>query len=198
MNPFLLVVVFVFSLAGLSHAENFYQAQIGIKIQNATQPESPRKAKLFDRLTPQDSLQVYVVPDSSADIAFIYLIYSDPQRAQQVNPQPRLNRCKTPLKILPNRFEYMTFDGKNKREWLTVICSPDSLPEIETLDGTSAEWRTLKHQLQAENSLNLAETAVKPWSIGGVIRDPQDTFLEELDVYTGQSMVIVGYEFRVQ
>jgi hypothetical protein len=126
----LLILNFLFSIASISIAESLelLRASIGIEIHSKGQS---LKAKTNDRLTLEDKLSIYVVPEQDS---FVYIINSNYKIASLIdlggNQKKVLARS---LQIYPSPSEGYRIDGSENVESFSIICSPKELTSISQL-----------------------------------------------------------------
>jgi hypothetical protein len=174
------------------------RAKIGIQIRSG---DRISRAKSRDRLKKGDFIRLYIHPEHSS---FVYIIHSDNKEATLLNSLKQTMQSST--LVMPSLQQYYQVDGKSKTESFTIICSPNELKELSERfkDGgiPCQDWDQLKNEYLSKNVIELPQDDKKPFAIAGNVRgaanDAQgDPFSDKLQVFSGKSMVVKHYEFRV-
>jgi len=202
----LLLVVFVavFMLAGgafdRARCGERVRAKVGIQIRSG---DRVLRAKTRDRLHAGDLLRIYVHPEHSS---YVYVVHSDGTRAALLNTVEQGMQSST--LVMPSLQEYYQVDGKSSTECFTILCSPKALPEVNTLfqDGQvpHEEWTALAEALSKRGRICLTQEQGenRPFAIAGNVRGAGgasigDPFSRELQVFSGESLLMKQYTFRV-
>lgn len=190
-----------FLTAGVSPAiagENIVRAKLGISVQSA---DRQWRAKTGERLSAGDRLRIYVYPEEDS---FIYVVHTDLKSASLLKMVEK--SVPAALLVLPSARECYQVDGQSPIETFTIICSPEELKEIPTLfdAGASLEkWSSLEKELAEKSVIDLGDKPDKPFAIAGNVRGLPDSgvgdsFLSELQVYSGNGLLVKHYEFTVK
>jgi len=185
--------------------QKIVRAKIGIRIRSG---DEVRRATVRERVKVGDRLRVYVIPEP--DPAYIYVIHSDQKTVAQLNKAEQHKIPKDFVLMLPSpsKEDFYQIDGESPLEYITVICSPDQLSELEDLlkaeDLSYEKWREVEQKLIEQSQIDLRDQVSKSWIIAGAIKDPAgairdpDPFLKKLQIFSGKSLVVRKYEFRVK
>ncbi len=194
--------LFVFvSLAPAEDTQKFVKAQIGVKL---VSEEEMYPAAKSNRVAVGDKFQVYIVPRFNA---YIYVVQSNQHTAVRLDAK----EGKKIARKYPLRFPLFTnqsllfetepfYTIKNKQESITIICSKHEQVEIDDLfKGGSVphkKWLEVEQALQ-KSRLDLSTPLLKPLNIAGTARDiKDDPFFKELQIFSGELLVITKYRFR--
>lgn len=134
-------------------------------------------AKSHERITTRDKLRIYVAPKEEA---YIYIVHTNGNTASLLLDINRVAKANQ-LIILPNNSQFYQFDGTNRKESITIICSPKRRIDIwEMFPSKSAN---ISHTKWAEVEKNLVEASrivlgkktgpQKRLIIGGSVRNLQ-------------------------
>ncbi|MBN2285223.1 MAG: hypothetical protein JXI43_02150 [Tissierellales bacterium] len=174
-------------------------ARIGIQIRSGGQIA---RAKSNDRLKTGDLFRVYVYPEETS---YVYVVHTDGKEAKLLNIAEQ--KAQSLVTVLPSFQRYYQVDGKSLKETITIIISPNELPEvIDALENGKilcSKWVEIEEELQGKGSIDLSETIEKPISLSGTVRgEPNecdvDPFIEDLQTYSGKSILFKKYEFSVK
>jgi hypothetical protein len=176
------------------------KAKVGILIKSG---EKEHRAKAKDDLKPLDSLRIYVLPDRES---YIYVIHSDLQVATLLN-YGQYKRPNTSATVLPSKKDFYQVDGKSSFETFTIICSPIKQSDVSDLFTSDkvphSKWAILNTKLREMSRIDLSERSNKPFTLLGNVRALEssrinDLFVKELPIYSGKSILVKKYEFRVK
>jgi hypothetical protein len=179
--------------------EDLIRAKVGIQIRSG---DRVMRAKSRDRLKTGDYLRLYVHPEHGS---YVYVIHSDQKTATLLNTIRQTIQSST--LVMPSLQQYYQVDGKSKIESFTIICSPNQIDELSKLfkNGSTShkEWEKIKKDLSSKSEIQLASNTEKPFAIAGNVRGAGDDvkgdpFSKELQVFSGKTMVLKHYEFRVK
>ena len=178
--------------------ENIVRAKVGIAVQSA---DRQWRARANERLVAGDRLRIYVYPEEDS---YVYVIHTDLRNASLLKTVEK--SVPAGLLVLPSAREYYEVDGQSLVETFTIICSPEELKEIPVLfsSGESLEkWPFLEKELMEKGGIDLGEKPDKPFAIAGNVRGLPDSglgdpFLSELQVYSGNGLLVKRYEFTVK
>jgi len=192
-----LCLFFLGSIVSANDEPDVRRAKIGIQVRSGDQS---RRAKAQERVMARTRLRIYVQPESVD--AYIYVIHNDQDTVTQLNEQEHITSAKPILK-LPSPPAFYQFDGASPLEGITIICSPVKLSEIarllEAQETSYAAWVEFEKELIAKSTIDLSDTPSKPWTLAAGIRGTEtDDFVEELQIFSGKSLVIKKYEFTVK
>ena len=190
-----------FSTADISPAvagENIVRAKLGIAIQSA---DRQWRARASERLAAGDRLRIYVYPEEDS---YIYVVHTDLRSASLLKTVEK--SVPAGLLVLPSAREYYEVDGQSPAEGFTIICSPEELKEIPACFGSGEsleKWLSLEKELTEKGGIDLGEKPDKPFAIAGNVRGlpdsgTGDSFLSELQVYSGNGLLVKHYEFTVK
>lgn len=178
--------------------EKVVRAKVGVSVESEGRQ---LRAKANERLAAGDHLRVYVYPEEDC---YVYVIHADQKTATLLKTVEK--NVPAGLLVLPSQKEFYEVDGKSLVETFTVVCSPEELKEISTLfnSGPSYEnWASLEKELIKKGEIDLGDKPDKPFAIAGNVRGlpesgPGDSFLSELQVYSGNGILVKRYEFTVK
>ena len=200
----ILVLVFlsIFIIAGsissaLSQDEKV-RAKIGIKIKSGDQV---MRAKSRDRLKAGDLLRIYVHPEGSS---YIYVVHSDKKTVTLLNIVEQKVQGST--LVLPSVQEFYQVDGASPVETFTIICSPLELSDVSgILSSTMSheKWTAIENQLIEKSKIVLTQKTESPFAIAGNVRGGigpgiGDPFVNKLQIFSGKSLLVKRYEFKVK
>lgn len=186
------------SMVSADESQQIVRAKIGIQVRSG---DEIRRAAALEHVKAGDRLRIYLI--SEPETAYIYVIHANQDAVARLNDNEEQYQIAGGVPVtLPSmdRDTFYTIDGASPQESITVICSPVQLPEVETLlqsDDLSYErWLELEQTLIEQNHIDLRDQIEKPWIIAGGVRSV-DPFLTELQIFSGKSLVVRKYEFRV-
>jgi hypothetical protein len=206
MRLFIKMLGVVFMVAALAAAgtlpglaqEKIVRAKLGIAIQSG---KEIRPAKSSDSLKAGDSLRIYVHPEERS---FVYVVHTDGKTVALLHMVEQRGQSST--LVLPSVQEFYAVDGKSKVETFTIICSPEEVKQIWALVNsqmTPELWDNLQRELLKKGELELVQKSEKPFAISGTVRGAgdgkdEDPFVKDLQIFSGKSMVVKQYEFRIK
>lgn len=174
------------------------RAKIGIRIQSGTQV---MLAKAYDRVHMGDQLRLYIVPETQT---YTYVIHTDHKKVQllyQEHYVPDFNGHQ-PIRFPSEPQREYTIDGQSPLEEFIIICSPIELVYITNLfespEASYERWKLIEDKLMEKSSIKLSETSDKPFVIAGNVRSMEETFLQQLQIFSGQEFLVKKYAFRVK
>ncbi|MBN1104459.1 MAG: hypothetical protein JXL84_13660 [Deltaproteobacteria bacterium] len=178
--------------------EKTVRAKIGILVKSGDQI---LKAKAKDRIKAGDMVRIYVHPEVSS---YVYVVHSDLKRVTLLNMVEQ--RIQSSTLVLPSVQEFYQVDGKSAMETFTVICSPNEVKAVSALVSaqmTGDRWDSLQRELAKKGEMELAEKSERPFAIAGNVRGAgdaagADAFVKELQIFSGKSVLVKQYEFRVK
>ncbi len=185
-----------------SWAQERVRAKLGIQIQSG---DRVAKAKAQDRIISGDRLRIYVIP---RDDVYVYVVHTDTQRVTLLTSQPaQAYITGGKALILPSTQAYYQVDGASPSEAFTIICSPEELVEMSRLrhgeQMSYAAWSALEEKLIDRSKIDLSDRSEKPFPIAGTVRGVSgapidDPFLKRLRVFSGKSLLVKTYAFRIK
>ena len=201
-------VLFILSLSVFLITGSFYpvgaqeekvRAKIGIQIKSG---DRIMRAKSQDRLKAGDLLRIYVHPEKTSHV---YVVHTDLREATLLNMVEQ--KIQSSTVVMPSLQEFYQVDGKSQKETFTIIISPDELPEALDVLGTGnapySKWAEIEEVLLEKSKIDLSQKTEKPFAISGNVRgavgsDDVDPFVGKLQIFSGKSILIKRYEFRVK
>lgn len=178
--------------------QKMVRAQLGILIKSGDQTV---RAKGKDRLKAHDLLRVYVYPEENL---YIYVVHTDQKKVTLLKMVDK--KVHSASLALPSSHEFYEVDGESPEETFTVICSPDELTEVSALAGSKVsreDWANLERDLIKRGEIDLGQKPEKPFAIAGNVRgeidaSAKDRFESELQIFTGNTILVKRYEFSVK
>jgi hypothetical protein len=195
LSVFLIIV----SISPGNAQEELVRAKLGIQIRSGNQIE---RAKTEDRLKAGDLIRIYVHPEETSHV---YVIHTDLKKATLLNMVQQKTQSST--LVMPSLHEFYQVDGKSPKETFTIIISPNELPEVleilRTGNAPYSEWVEAEKVLLERGKIDLSQKTEKPFSITGNVRgavgtDDLDPFVNKLQIFSGRSILVKRYEFRVK
>ena len=189
----------VWALPPAGGQEERVRAKVGIEVKSG---DHVRRAKSRDALRSGDFLRLHVRPEAPCHV---YVVYAD-QKTATVLKEARHEIGAATLSM-PSPTQYYQVDGQSAVERFTVICSPGAVPELAPLLEAGsvpyAAWAEIERGLRDRSSIGLTQDVEKPFAIAGNVRGPgeepqADSFAARLPIFSGKSLVLRGYEFRVE
>ncbi len=174
------------------------RAKIGVQISSSGKS---KLAKSRDRLKSGDLLRIYVHPEKAS---YIYVVYSDKKDISLLSMTQQ--RILSSSLVLPSVNEYYEIDGASKFERFTIICSPKEINEIPHFFDSNPsfkKWEALEKELDDKSKIQLNEKSDTPFAIAGNVRggispDQGSSLVKKLKIFTGKSMVVRKYEFKIK
>ena len=200
--PFLMslsVFFIINSIHPVFAQEERVRAKVGIQIRSGDQIIS---AKSKDRLNVNDLIRIYVYPEETSHI---YVVHSDLKEVTLLNVVQQMKRSST--LVMPSLDEFFQADGTSSTETFTIIISPKELTEVTEVlkNGTAPykEWIGVEESLLDKSKIDLSQDVEKPFSIAGNVRGIESTsdidpFVNSLKIFSGKSLLVKRYEFRVK
>jgi hypothetical protein len=183
-------------LVGASE-DSLVAARIGVQLVSG---DVVRRARSRDRVRQGDQLRIYVEPESRAHI---YIIHTDYKTLTLVEDGRRAtDASKRVMSPVPPKF--YDVDGTSAREVITVLVSPQPLEEVtgvfEGVVTNYGQWKQVEDKLASRSRIDLSEEVEKPYAIAGNVRQlyEEDAFAEHLITYSGKSLIVKRFEFRVE
>jgi len=126
------------------------------------------RAKTRDRLHAGDHFRIYVIPEQDVNV---YFVYSDEKTASLVK---QVKAGYLDNLALPNLDDAYEIDGASDSAWLTIICSPGKIDQVDALFHTPTvsheAWKQLETQLIQRSKIVLSQAQPKPFGIAGNVR----------------------------
>ena len=185
------------------------RAKIGIQVQSQNKVF---RAKSRERMRAGDLIRLYVHPEKSC---YVYIVHSDGQNANLLNMTQQEVQSST--LILPSAQDFFEFDGKSKMEEITIICSPQRIQSLSGMaeKGLSHErWLVMEKDLMAQSKLLIDDEERQSFAIAGNVRGLDgvaksgsaglststntDAFLRELQIFSGNGLLVKTYAFKIQ
>lgn len=179
-------------------AEDRVRAKVGIQVRSG---ERTAPAKATETVKTGDFLRVYVIPE---DDAYVYIVHNDGKTSTLLNaPDTKAKMSKGVPMALPTPEKEYQIDGTSEKESITVICSPTELREVATLFHTAnvpqKNWMSLEKELLEKSKIDLTQKSGKPFQMAGNVRSlGSDSFVDKLQIFSGNTMVVKKYDFQVQ
>jgi len=179
--------------------EETVRAKIGIQIKSA---DRTMRAKSYDRLKKDDLLRIYVHPERTSHV---YVIHTDLKNVTLLNNVQQ--KIQSSTLVMPSLQEFYQVDGESPTESFTIIISDGEVSEVsEALkDGSVSykKWVRIEQRLFDENKIDLSQKSEKPFSISGTVRGvsrdgDMDPFVCKLQIFSGKSILVKRYEFKVK
>jgi hypothetical protein len=197
-----LSAVLVMGFTAPCWAQSRVRAKIGIRIASNNRADW---AKTRDRLQAGDLLRVYVLPEEDA---YIYLVYTDKKTPVLLNSKTYKEKiAKSTIVAFPSESDFYQTDGANPLEYFTIVCSPTEIPDIANLFNSPhvshAQWIPLEAELVKRSTIDIDQKSEKPFAIAGSVRGgtastTSPSFIDELLIFSGESLVVKRYEFAVK
>jgi len=183
---------------GISEAisqEDKVRAKIGILIQSGDRV-MPAKSK--DILKVGDLIRIYVHPEISS---YIYVVHNDQKTVSLLNMVEQ--RIHSSTLVLPSIQEFYQVDGKSPIESFSIICSQTELTELSGLfnsDIPYGRWVEIEREMIKKSKIVLDQKLEKPFAFSSNVRRPvkEDQFINKLKIFSGKSLLIKRYKFRVK
>jgi len=193
-----ILALFCVAAAGPAPAqETLVRAKIGILIHSGDQTA---RAKTSQKIRAGDRIRIYVQPEKDG---YIYVIHSDHHTATLLNAGQE--KITGGTLVMPSVRNFFEVDGSSQNETIAIICSPTPLQEVSGVLGTGQapheKWVPIETALDKKSRIDLSAIAEKPFTIAGNVRgtgETADPFIDQLSVYSGKTLVLKRYAFRVE
>lgn len=200
----IIIVLFVSSslVAGstcpVSSQEKRVRAKIGIQIRSG---DRVIRAKSRDTLKAGDLFRIYVHPEETSHV---YVVHTDHKTATLLNMVQQ--KIQSSTLVMPSIQELYEVDGKSPIETVTIICSPNELTEVMDIlasgEALYSRWAKFEDRLLERSKIDLSQEPERPFAIAGNVRGiggtgNLDPFVSELQIFSGKSILVKRYEFRV-
>jgi hypothetical protein len=114
------------------------------------------------------------------------------------------HRIHSSTTVLPSIQDFYQVDGQSPVETFSIICSPKEVKELSALMTSQMpykRWVSLEEDLLKRGEIDLAQRPEKPFAIAGNVRGGNETakdpFVKDLQIFSGKSVLVKKYEFRV-
>jgi hypothetical protein len=182
-------------------AQEIVRARIGIRIKSADQTAWAEEKR---RVKTGDLLRLYVVPEKSS---YVYFVYDDNKTAILLNIEQHKKKFDQGTTIVsPSGNRFYKIEGSSERESFTIICSRNEMVEVSSLLNSTyiphSKWIILEGELIEKSKIDMNQKIDKPFPITGSVRDlgegvNDDSFLKGLEIVFGRSFLIKKYEFTI-
>lgn len=178
--------------------QQIIRAKIGIQVKSGKREQRAKSRQLLKK---GDLLRIYVHPEESS---FIYVVHATKETVTLLNMTKQ--QIKSSTLILPSILSYYEVDGNSAFEQITVVCSPQEIVELSTLGQrsmTHEQWTTLNQRLQKQSKIVLSKKSEVAFALAGNVRSlggagNTDSFAKQLQIYSGQGLLVKHYEFKVR
>lgn len=178
--------------------ERTVRAKVGILVKSGDQMI---RAKSRDRLKAGDLVRIYVHPEVSS---YVYVVHTDQKEVTLLNVVEQ--KIQSSSLVLPSLQEFYQVDGKSPVETFTVICSPQEVKEVSALLTSRIpyeKWAAVEKDLSTKGEVDLSQKTERPFAIAGNVRGAGDStagdpFVNELQIFSGKSILVKQYEFSVK
>ena len=196
---FLSISLLTINIYPVDAQEEKIRAKIGIQIKSG---DRIMRAKSQDRLKAGDLLRIYVHPEKTSHV---YVVHTDLKKAALLNMVQQ--KIQSSTLVMPSLQEFYQVDGESQKETFTIIISPNEMPEALDVLGTGkasySRWVKIEKILIEKSKIELSQKTEKPFSISGNVRGAAgpgdvDPFVGKLQIFSGKSIIVKRYEFRVK
>lgn len=194
------IILFLFttSLPFAQGQENQVRAKIGILIKSG---EKISRAKSRDRIAAGDLLRIYIHPENNS---YVYVVHTDRKTVTALHMVDQ--NIKSATLVLPSLQTFYQVDGRSQAEAFTIVCSPRELKEVSALAHTQysyEQWAQIENALIEKNKIDLSQQPEKPFTIAGNVRGGfgagnGDPFVNKLQIFSGNELLVKKYEFKVK
>ncbi len=197
-RPLLIICLLILSVITVIAQQSKVQANIGLLKQSGTKVN---RLKTNDRVSVGDQMRIFVQPLQDS---YIYVIFSDGITAHFLNGKESEKRIKkNKMLLLPSDTEFYVFDDKSSKGYVTIVCSPVSLEEIETAFKNEQElkhkdWTNLETNLTKNLKADLHKKSDKPISIAGNVRGMNDDFRNQLQTFSDEKVIMKKFTLEVK
>jgi hypothetical protein len=218
-------VIWLIAIAGLISSEyifptllhavdnsNKVRAKIGVQISG----DRIIRAKSKEILKVGDAVRLYVHSEASC---YVYIVHTDGKNVNLLNITEQ--KIQSSTLILPSAQAFYEIDGQSDMEKFTIICTPQPIEQLAGMEKrtlTSSDWSALESELQKKSAI-LDSDEESPFIINGSVAAiagnvrgvsntistiknssgaNDDPFLKELQIFSGNNLVIKTYQFKIQ
>jgi len=196
---FLSIFLITGSIYSVCAEEEKVRAKIGIQIKSG---DRIVRAKSNDRLKKGDLLRIYLHPEEASHV---YIVHTDLKNVTFLNEDQQ--KIQSSTLMMPSPRDYYEVDGESSTETITIIVSPNEVPELlkklEQQNKSYAGWLEYENILIEKGKIDLSTSTVKPFPMAGNVRglpgaSDIDPFMKELQIFSGKSILVKKYEFKVK
>ncbi|SLM28256.1 exported hypothetical protein [Desulfamplus magnetovallimortis] len=190
-----------------SEKNSIVRAKIGIQIQSG---EKAYRSRSRERLLPGDLIRLYVHTENSC---YLYVVHTDTNSVNLLNITEQ--KIQSSTLILPSAQAFYEIDGTSSMEKITIICTPEKLPELSVMESrnlTYKEWSDTELALKNRSKLLVVDEEHETFAIAGNVRGldgnsktgaqtnsvNSDQFLKELQIFSGNGLLVKKYEFQIK
>ena len=178
--------------------ESRVRAKIGIQIKSR---KKITRARSRERLRAGDLIRLYVHSEKGC---YIYIIHTDGKSVNLLNITEQ--KIQSSTLILPFAQAFYEIDGKSPMEKFTIICAPEKLSELSGMERQTisyANWSIMEAELAQKSNLLISDEEHQPFAIAGNVRggggsSNADPFIRELQIFSGNGLLIKTYEFKIK
>ncbi len=180
--------------------ESRVRAKIGIQIKSR---EKITRARSRERLRAGDLIRLYVHSEKGC---YIYIIHTDGKSVNLLNITEQ--KIQSSTLILPSAQAFYEIDGKSPMEKFTIICTPEKLSDLSDMEKRAisyANWSIMEAGLAQKSNLLISDEEHQPFAIAGNVRGGSgggssnaDSFIRELQIFSGNDLLIKTYEFKIK
>ncbi len=175
--------------------DNLVSAKVGILMKSG---ERLDRARGQDRLRSGDLIRVYVHPKRPTNV---YVIHSSGNSLSLLNAVSQ--QVSSATVVLPSIQDFYEVDGKAQKEKITIICTPEPLPEADAITNGSLgvkQWEKIEKALIEKSRIDMGQSLQKPFPLAGNVRSVgnADPFIDKLPIYTGKDLLIKTYVFEIE
>ncbi|MBF0303477.1 MAG: hypothetical protein HQK73_10570 [Desulfamplus sp.] len=213
LTIFIISIVIEFSYPTLLYAANTSRIRAKIGVQISSQDRIIR-AKSKEILKPGDAVRLYVHSETSC---YVYIIHTDGKNVSLLNITEQ--KIQSSTLIMPSAQAFYEIDGQSSMEKFTIICSPEKIQELSGMEKkniTNSEWTALETSFQKKSAILNADDEDEPFAINGNVASiagnvrgitnsiknssgaNDDPFLKELQIFSGNGLVIKTYQFQIK
>lgn len=197
-STILFSVFLLMSITSLTVAQNRVRAKIGIQVSSNG---SIVRARAEHAIRTGDRLRIFIIPE---DDVYIYVVHEDEENITLLNGDGHREIIKKgSIVVYPHYNSYYQVDRWNKKVSITIVCSPIEILEISKIFNSTAisyeKWVLIKNHLIERSRIILFDKPEKPFEIAGDVRGvTKDPFFKNLKVFSGNSLLLKRYEFKVE
>lgn len=159
----------IMAASSVAFAQDMVSARLGIQIHAQ---ERVSWAKATERLTSSDKLRIYI---AAKEDAYIYVVHTDERIARPLINERRVKKD-TLITLPSDDNQFFQFDGSNKKESITIICSltrrVDILDLLKSGNVPHTKWTDVEKELVTASKIVLGgkPSSQKRILIGGSVR----------------------------
>lgn len=170
-------------------------AELGVEI--FEDDKFVRWAKSHDELSASNQFRIHIVPRQDC---YLYLVFNEDDNFSLKYS----NKSKGGQEvILPASSSFYGVDSGQKKQRVTIVCSPEKNEEIEGIFGVfgaETDWKIKEKEIIKSSKISFEEATDKPVNIGGSINGfaPASAPKVRMFPYRGKSLLVKKYEFSVK